>query len=830
MSTPVDANQRVRLGGNTRPEAVAANDRGRVPDSLMLVHMQLLLKRPAEREAALQRYIQDLHNPGSKNFHHWLTIAQIGRDYGLAQSDLAAITAWLRQAGFTVNTLYPGTTTIDFTGTAEQVRNAFHTEIHYLQARGARHIANMSDPEIPAALADAVHGIVSLHDFRPHSNVRPRPAYTSGSSELVAPADLATIYNLLPLFADGISGQGQTIVVIEDTDVYSTADWSTFRSAFGLSSYTSASFSQVHPAPVSGGTNCSDPGVVGNGFEREAEIDAEWASAAAPSATIVLASCADAGTTFGGFIALQNLISGASPPAIVSISYGECEAENGATANAAYNTLYEQGAALGTSIFVSAGDEGAASCDANASAATHGIGVNAFASTQYNVAVGGTDFGDSYAGTNSTYWSSSNNATYGSALSYVPEIPWNDSCASVLIATVAGYSTTYGSAGFCNSTTGNANFLTTSSGGGGPSGCATGSPRHTGVVSGTCAGYAKPSWQSGVLGIPSDGVRDLPDISLFAANGVWHHYYVYCDSDTADGGVACTGAPSGWSGAGGTSFGAPIMAGIQALVNQKTGSKQGNPNSVYYGLAAVEYGTSGSSICNSSNGNAVNSGCVFYDVTQGDMDVNCTGSYDCYRPSGTNGVLSTSTSQYAKVYGTAVGWDFATGIGTPNVENLVNGWNASDLSLTGGGSVTSAGLLSYSWNISNAGPQVATGVVISATLPAGFSFVAAGSSANCSQTAQVVSCTVGTLGIAANTQLTVMIQPGNVQTANLTFTVSDSNGELFPANDSVTTALALPPQESGITDGPLPPWAYALLGASLLGIAGRQRKGRALFG
>jgi subtilase family serine protease len=357
----------------------------------------------------------------------------------------------------------------------------------------------------------------------------------------------------------------------------------------------------------------------------------------------------------------------------VSISYGECEAYNGATANAAYNSAYSTAVAEGVSVFVSAGDEGAASCDADRSNATHGIGVSAFASTPYNVAMGGTDFGDTYAGTNSTYWSSTNTSTYGSAKSYIPEIPWNDSCASVLIATYEKYSTTYGSSGFCNSRTGKADFLMVVSGSGGPSGCATGSPSTSGVVSGTCKGYAKPSWQS-VFGNPSDGVRDIPDVSLFAANGVWGHYYVFCWSDTKRGGASCSGAPSTWSGAGGTSFSSPIMAGIQALVNQKNGGPQGNPNYVYYELAANEYGTSGSSSCNSTSGNAAASSCIFYDVTQGDIDVNCSGSHNCYLPSGTYGVLSTSNSSYAKAYGTANGWDFSTGIGTVNAYNLVTNW------------------------------------------------------------------------------------------------------------------------------------------------------------
>jgi subtilase family serine protease len=668
----------VSLSGNTRSAANAANDAGRVEDNFRMEHMLLQLKRSPEQEKALQSLIEDLHNESSPNYHQWLTPAQFGSSFGLNEQSRTAVTDWLESHGLTVNVVYQNGTLIDFSGTAKQVQAAFRTEIHRYNVAGEEHFANASDPSIPAAIASMVTGVVSLHDFRPrrmHKMHDPHANYTfsSGGStyQAVVPSDLATIYNLNPLFSAGISGQGQTIVVIEDTNLYSNADWTTFRSTFGLSSYTAGTLTTVHPAPPSGKNNCSNPGV--NADDGEAILDAEWASAAAPSANIQVASCADTRTTFGGLIALQNLLNASSaPPALVSISYGECEAENGAAANAAYSAAYQQAVAEGVSVFVSSGDEGAASCDANAARATHGIGVSGFASTPYNVAVGGTDFGDSYAGSNSSYWNATNTATYGSAKSYVPEIPWNDSCASVLLSSYLGYSTTYGTSGFCNSTVGKEYYLTTASGSGGPSGCASGSASKTGVVGGTCKGYAKPSWQAGVIGIPTDGVRDIPDVSLFAANGVWGHYYVFCWSDTANGGTACTGAPSGWAGAGGTSFASPIMAGIQALVNQKKNARQGNPNVRYYALAASEYGSSGSPSCNSTSGNAAGGQCIFYDVTEGDIDVNCTGTINCFINGGHNGVLSTSSSKYSLAFGTGTGWDFATGIGTVNATNLVN--------------------------------------------------------------------------------------------------------------------------------------------------------------
>ena len=243
-----------------------------------------------------------------------------------------------------------------------------------------------------------------------------------------------------------------------------------------------------------------------------------------------------------------------------------------------------------------------------------------------------------------------------------------------------GYNVPYGANGFCNSALGEEYFLSTASGSGGPSGCAfgeTSSIHNEPSVSGTCKGYPKPNYQQGLFGNPSDKVRDIPDVSLFAANGVWGHYYVFCYSQPAPntGGAPCTGDPSNWSGAGGTSFAAPIVAGIQALVNQATGEPQGNPNFVYYALANQEYGGTGKNSCNSTLGNGIDSSCTFYDVTLGDMDVNCLGSFSCYTPSGTNGVLSVKSNAYAKAYNSTLGWDFATGIGTLNVTNLVNNWN-----------------------------------------------------------------------------------------------------------------------------------------------------------
>jgi hypothetical protein len=693
-----------KLTGNTRPEAQnAANDRGRVDDAMPLPHLMVQLRRPAAQEQALATLLDQMHDPKSPNYHHWLTANDIGAQFGPAASDISTVTNWLTQHGFTVNTVYPNGMAIEFSGTAGQIRSAFHTEIHNLSVNGTAHFANTTDPQIPAALAPLVAGVVSLNNFRPHPQVVHKPQATGDFDKngnfYITPPDLATIYNFNPAFNGGITGKGQTIYLVEDSDIYTNGgtvnDWATFRTGFGIpvANYPGASLTTIHP-------NCTDPGV--NGDETEAIIDAEYASAAAPSAAIVIAVC-------NNFVAmLQTIFNNPNtyPPAIMSISYGECEALNGAATNAAFRNVYQTGVAEGWSIYVSAGDQGAGGCNFGGQTVTDGVGVNGLGSTVYNVAVGGTDFGDTFAHQNNSYWSATNGPTFGSALSYIPEIPWNTTCGSQLFATFEGFATTYGTSGFCNSSfvanTANGFYLENWAGSGGQSLCAQGAPAVSGVVGGSCTGWPKPSWQSAVYPNPADGVRDLPDVSMFASFGPWRHAYAICFSDTANQGTLCDGTATGWStGWGGTSFGSPIWAGIQALVNQYTGSTQGNPNPVLYQLAATEYGSSGNSACNSSNGNAVSSSCIFYDVTAGDMVVPCTNNpntnyYDCYRPSGTYGVMSFSDGADLPTFGTGPGWDFATGIGTVNVYNLITNWAATGggnasltVSVTGSGTVSS---------------------------------------------------------------------------------------------------------------------------------------------
>ncbi|HXM41325.1 MAG TPA: S53 family peptidase [Bryobacteraceae bacterium] len=655
----VDESKLVRLPGNTHIAARPEFDQGPVPDNFFMGHIQLQLKRNPEREAALEQLIDRMHDPNSPNFHKWLTAEEFGGEFGPAPQDIDTVVNWLRGHGFRIGTVYKSGMLIDFAGTAAQVRDAFHTEIHRYNVDGEQYTANAGDPEIPAALEPIVMGPAALYSFHRHAHAR-RAHLTetfNGITEYyVTPADFAKIYNVTPLWTAGVTGAGQTVAVLEDSDMQMT-DWQTFVSSFGLASY-GGTFATVHP-------NCSDPGA--NGDEIEVAVDAEGVSTFAPGAAVQVAACPSTRTTDGDITAAANLLDLPNPPDVFSDSYGGCEEQTTKSYEALINSTWQQAVAEGVSVFVAAGDEGADECGYGRRYATTGISIDGTASTPYDVAVGGTDFSDVASGTASVYWSATNSATGGSALSYIPEIPWNGTCASNILAAYLGYTS---GLDFCNTSVGEGGAYqqVSNAGSGGPSSV-----------------FAKPSWQTGVLGIHNDGRRDIPDVSLFASDGVYNQAIVSCMSDANEGGVPCdyknlkdTFLNSG----GGTSCSAPSFAGIQALIDQKVGSRQGNPNPVLYQLAAGEYGGNGSpnrgnlGSCNASNGNTIGGTCIFNDVTEGDNDIPCqAGTPDCYSVAGDQyGVLSTSTTAESIAYGATHGWDFATGLGSVNVTNLVNAW------------------------------------------------------------------------------------------------------------------------------------------------------------
>lgn len=700
ITQKVDEGKLVRLEGNTRPEVHYARDMGAVSDSLQLSHMYLQMKMSPAQEADVAALVTRLHDPSAAEYHQWLSLADIEQRFGPATADINTVSAWLESHGFGVNQIYRANGVIDFSGPASAIRGAFHTEIHNLELKGAQHIANVSDPRIPAALAPAIVGVTSMNDFRPEALVRPRKTFTSGNPNFpypLVPGDLATIYDINPVYKAGITGKGQAVVVIEDTDLYTANDWYVFRHTFGLDTrFPHGSLATVHPQPSGNPFNggpCADPGV--NPDDAEAAVDVEWASASAPDAAIILASCADTNTNFGGFIAMQNILTSfPPPPGIISISYLESESQDGASFNAYINGLYQLAVLRGVSIYVAVGDAGADTTEQFFPAATAGLNVSGWATTAFDVAVGGTDFADTFLNENSTYWSATNGPFFNSALSYIPEIPWDDSCAGQILNLFLG-TVPYGAGGFCNTPLGE-EFLIVAAGSGGASSCFSGAPAIVGVVGGSCKGYPKPAFQYLAAGIPNDGVRDVPDITMFASNGFWGHYYVLCYSDPVNNpgfGTPCVaGHPELWAGAGGTSFGAPIMAGVQALVNEAARTRyQGDPNFAYYFLNSIQNASVGQAACNSSLGTQGSPRCVFHDVTLGDMDVNClpftnfnptgpvVGTFNCFLDGATNGVMSKVNSKYEPTYPAKPGYDFASGMGSVDVFNLVKSWPGTRL-------------------------------------------------------------------------------------------------------------------------------------------------------
>jgi subtilase family serine protease len=654
----VDETRTVAFPGDLSSAVARSNDGGEVDGSLPLPSIRMTLKRPPALQEALDTLTRNQHIRGSAEFRQWLKPTDL-RAYGPAQADIDKVTAWLKSRGLTVNEVSSAGMWIDFGGTAAAVSAAFHTSLHNLTLGSERHIANIRPPAIPAALAPVVAG-VTLHNFFPRPMMqRVTPNYTVNTSygpfQAVGAQDFATIYNVTPLrssnnfYGAPITGAGVTIAVIEQS-LIRKADWNRFRAAFGLSGYT-GTLTQINPQ------RCQSPGLQPD--EGEAAIDAEWSTAVAPDANILLAACsATSPYNFGVLTALTNLVERGSAATIYSISYGGQESANGYAFVQNWNNQLQMGAAEGTAIFVSTGDQGVSADRGSIDA--KGLFVNGLADSAYNVAVGGTDFYDTALGQTDSYWKKGNAPGLGSAKSYIPEIPWNNSCAGSILRAFAGG----GSAiQFCNTN---------------PAGVQNG----IGGSGSQSQYFTKPDWQlTSLPGMPNDNLRDQPDVSLFAANGLWGHFYLYCMSDQNQGGAPCQYAGNNVLGnaAGGTSFAAPAFAGITALIQETfgPGAKLGNPAPEFYIIGQAQYTTAlGLSQCNSSQGNKISTACVFNNVTAGDNAQPCyKGTPDCAANGDATmgiGVLKATVGGKSIVaYPAQPGYSLATGLGTVNVTNLL---------------------------------------------------------------------------------------------------------------------------------------------------------------
>ncbi len=599
----------------------------------------LILKRSEQQEKALQAYLQSVQDRNSPNFRAFLSPVEFGQRYGIADTDLQTVEAWLRGHGLTVARVSKGRTAIEFSGTVGQIEAAFHTSIHKYASSasgGTEHWANTADPQIPAALAPVIAGVASLNDFKPRPQVIKGPSgkwstathrfvpdltiAVKGSSYLFAgPGDAATIYNSpnqfnthLPSGQAIYDGTGVTIGVIENTYPNFT-DTLNYQYFFGLPANQESLVVDGNPFNFNADAD-----------DTEAVLDLEIAQALAPAANIIMYTAGD--TTFqpGILLAAYRAIDD-NAVSILSLSFSGCEADQGASGNLDIFNAWEQAAAQGISVVVSSGDSGSAGCDDpdTETVATGGLAVNGLASTPYNVAVGGTDF-DVLSSTFATYVGTAGGAHQTTALSYIPEDAWNDSTPGpgLLSANTPNLDAT-----------GHTNIV---AGGGGVSSAGDWN-------TGTAAGYAKPAWQQGFAPSDTDSVRDLPDVSLLAANGTHHVAWALCgDTD-------CQGTEPTISGIGGTSTSAPAFAGILALTSQSLGAsvRLGQANWVLYKLAAT----------------APN---AFHPTATSNNSVYCsTGTPDC------------SPNKFLNGYNTAGAYSPATGLGSVDIIQLISHWDSS---------------------------------------------------------------------------------------------------------------------------------------------------------
>src|ERR1700744_1377118 len=442
LTQPVNEHALVTLHGTVHPLATAAHDRGAVSPGMQLARLQLGLKRSPQQEAGLRQLLRDMHNPGTANFHKWLIPEQFGQQFGPSDQDVLAIENWLQAQGFQVQKVNPGKQTLEVSGTVGALQQALHTTLHKEAVNGRQHFSNAPDPQIPVALAPVLGGFVSLNNFpiRPYSRFlgsaqyNPKtheaipewtlPGGVLGKTYAVAPEDFATEYDVTPLYtaAKPLNGSGQTIAIINEANI-NINFVKNFRNLFSLPVSIPQVIIDGNDPGIDGANNPDGP----NSASPEAYLDVEWAGAVAPGATMDLVIAADTSVESGLILAAERAVYSNLAP-VMSISFGECEANLGAS-NSFLSGLWEQAAAQGITVMVSTGDSGSAGCDNpnDETAAQKGLAVSGFASTPFNVAVGGTDFHYNSPAGLAGSWNSTNDNNNGSLISYIPEQVWNDS-------------------------------------------------------------------------------------------------------------------------------------------------------------------------------------------------------------------------------------------------------------------------------------------------------------------------------------------------------------------------------------------------------------------
>jgi len=534
--------------------ALAANDAGPVAAE-MPMHLTLLLERPAERQRAFATLLRQQQDPRSAEFHRWLDATQIGARFGASTEDIAAATSWLRAQGLSIDGISKSRSRIAFSGDAQTVGRAFATEIHAYSVHGEQRFAPARAPRLPSSISAVVRSIVGLGSVEEHAahgsgGGRVSAGTTSAStpaatfcsqgscSHYLFPADFSKIYDIDPVYQQGIDGRGQTIAIIGRARVY-LPDIENFQMRAGLPTKDPTII--VPPGGLDPGAALSSGGDPPED-QLEATIDVTRATSVAPGAQIDLVVSANGSSVNGLRVASEYVVD--SNPVIaqvMSISFGACEVSGGQSGVQFYDDVFSQAAAEGISVFVISGDSGAAGCDPyNATPPPNQVASSNFICvSSYATCVGGTQFADT--ANPSQYWNASNGSAYVSALGYIPEGAWNEP------------------------TTSNGKFQASATGGG------------------ISAYIPTPYWQTGI-GVPGTQGRYTPDVSFSAAA---HDGYFAC---LAAAGNSCVSDSTGsfrFEYFYGTSASTPDMAGVAALLNQRMGGAQGNLNQRLYALAAT---------------------------------------------------------------------------------------------------------------------------------------------------------------------------------------------------------------------------------------------------
>ena len=671
------ASDLVKLPGHVPTMARAQFDGGEASASLKLTGLDITLAKTPEQDADLKAFLSAVNDPHSSVYHHWLTPTQYGQRFGACDTTIKLVTEWLESNGLEAGQLPASRGHIPFFGSKDKIESAFQTPIHRFRIEGTLHYSNVSAPSVPKALAPIIKAIGGLNDFHPKSGLHkaaPEITFPTGSvlgPNYLGPGDFAVIYNLRPLYQQNLYGQGVTVAIAAQSDINS-ATLQTYWTAFGVSAkqlgLNAANFSSTAVPAAQGG---SDPGETNNGDESEAYLDTELVGGIAPGVTIALVRDKNA------LVAAQYVIDN-NLAAVLNISFGTCE-QAVAADNSKISSLYQQAVAQGITILVSTGDGGVAACDDTTGVGVKGYGVNSLASTPYNIAVGGTEFDLNQLSAQN--WSGAALPTLTTALSYIPETVWNESCASPTLATYfAAYLTAPEPLTLCNAPTlgSEANpFLHTFGGGGGLSSCVT----QDSTTNDCLVGYPQPAWQAGVPGVNGLGARGLPDIALAAT------HWVTCDQ----GNTTCDPTTVGdFNVEYGTSAAAPAAAAIVALLDQSqiTGTnsdgRQGLLADRLYSIAAAQWSVASTlSGCNASLGTGIGGGCVFQDITTGNNDQPCllstyasSGSLPASTCEGDTGGYGIMVQGSTAAYAAGPGYDLATGLGSLNAANLVGAFDA----------------------------------------------------------------------------------------------------------------------------------------------------------